>query len=110
MYECFDICCYFTVLPTSLSIENVTPENKRLLGTEGQDLIVSCKADKGTPPPNIVLVIDTKTVANKTMTAQHKLTVINRSYDRKTVTCQASNPAYSQNSLTYSARIYLNCK
>lgn len=33
---------FFTVTPSSLNIENVTPEN-RLLGTEGQDLTVSCK-------------------------------------------------------------------
>ena len=71
---------------------------------------MSCKAVGGIPAPNVVLIIDAKTVANKTETAHYTLTVINKSYDRKTVTCQASNPAYSQNSLTDSAVIYLNCK
>ena len=101
--------CYFTVLPSSLNIENLTPPN-RLLGTEGQDLTVSCKAVGGIPAPNVVLIIEGETVASRTQLVQHTLTTIRRSYDRKTVTCQASNTVYSQNSLTDSAVIYLNCK
>ena len=101
---------YFTVPPSSLSIENVTPENNRLLGTEGQDLSVSCKAVGGTPAPNVVLIIDGQTVASQTQSVQYTLTAINRSYDRKTVTCQASIPAYSQNPMTDTTVIYLNCK
>ena len=81
-----------------------------MLGTEGQDLTVSCKAEGGKPAPNVVFIIDGQTVASKTQTAQHTLTTIHRSYDRKTVTCEASNPAYSQNSLIDSAVIYLYCK
>ena len=99
---------YFTVPPTSLSIENVTPENI-LSGIEGQDLTVSCNAEGGTPAPNVILIIDRQTVANRTQSVQHTLNST-RSYDKKTVTCQASNPAYSQKSLTDSAVIYLNCK
>ena len=101
---------YFTAPPSSLNIENVTPENNRLVGTEGQDLTVSCKAVGGKPAPNVVLRIDGQYVANQTQSVQHTLTVINKSYDRKTVTCQASNPAYSHNLVTDSAVIYLNCK
>ena len=93
-----------------MSIENVTPANNRLLGTEGQDLTVSCKAVGGKPAPNVVLIIDGQTVASQTTSVQHTFTTINRSYDRKTVTCQASNPAYSHISLTDSAEIFLNCK
>jgi hypothetical protein len=100
---------YFTVSPTSLSIENVTPEN-RLSGTESQDLTVSCKAVGGTPAPSVVLIIDGQSKASTTQTAQHTLTTINRSYDRKIVTCQASNPAYSHIPLHSSAVIYLICK
>ena len=100
---------YFAVSPSSLSIENITPEN-RLLGTEGHDLTLSCKAVGGKPAPNVVLIIDGQTVANNTQTAQHTLTTINRSYDRKTVTCQASHADYSQNPITDSAVIYLHCK
>ena len=48
--------CYPTVPPSSLSIENVTPAN-RLLGTEGQDLTVSCTAVGGTPAPNVILIM-----------------------------------------------------
>ena len=71
---------------------------------------MSCKAVGGTPAPNVILIIDGQTVANQTQSVQHTLTTINRSYDRKTVICQASNPVYSQNSLTDSAVIYLNRK
>ena len=92
-----------------MNIKNVTPEN-RLLGTEGQDLTVSCTAVGGKPPPNVVLIIDGQTVANKTKTAQHTLTAINRSSDRKTVTCQASHADYSQDPMSDSGVIYLNCK
>jgi hypothetical protein len=100
---------YFTVPPTSLSIENVTPENS-LLGTEGQDLTVTCKAVGGKPAPNVVLIIDGHTVASQTQSVQHTFNTISRPYDRKTVTCQASNPAYSQRLFTDTAVIYLNCK
>ena len=101
---------YFTVPPSSLSIENNITSNNRLLGTEGQDLTVSCKAEGGKPAPNVVLIIDGQTKSNQIQSVQHTLTTINRSYDIKTVTCQASNPLYSQNSLTDSAVIYLYCK
>jgi hypothetical protein len=88
--------CYFTVL------ENVTPEN-RLLGTEGQDLTVSCKAVGGTPAPIGVLIIDGQFIAIQTQSVQYTVHAINKSYDRQTVKCQAF-------SLTDSAMIYLNCK
>jgi hypothetical protein len=71
---------------------------------------VSCKAVGGTPAPNVVLIIDRHTVTSQTQSVQHTLTSINRSYDRKTVTCQASHADYSQNPMTVSALIYLNCK
>ena len=101
---------YITVTPSNLSIENVITSNNRLLGTEGQDLNVSCKAVGGKPAPSVALIINGESKANMIQTAQHTLTTINRSYDRRTVTCQASNPAYSHNSLTDSAVIYLYCK
>jgi hypothetical protein len=100
---------YFTVLPTSVRFENVASRS-RLLGTEGQDLTMSCKAEGGTPAPNIILMIDGQTVASQIQSVQYTLHTINRSYDNKTVTCQASNPTYSQNTMTVSAVIYLNCK
>ena len=88
---------------------NVTPQN-RLLGTEGQDLTVSCKAVGGTPAPNVALILDGQTVASQPQSVQYTLTTINRSYDRRTVTCQASNPAYSQDSMTDSVVMYISCK
>jgi hypothetical protein len=100
--------CYCTVPPSSLSIENVTSVS-RLLGTEGQDLTVSCKAEGGTPPPNVVLIVDGQSVVNQTQSVQYTLNVI-RTYDRKSVTCQASYAADILNSLTDSAIIYLNCE
>ena len=101
--------CYSTVPPSSLSIENVTPEN-RLLGTEGQDLTVSGKAVGGTPAPYVILTIDGQSAANQTQSVQYTLATINRSYDRKTVICQASYAVDILDSLNDSAIIYLNCK
>ena len=71
---------------------------------------MSCKAVGGTPAPNVVLIIDGQTLASQTQTVQHTLNTINRLHDRKTVTCQAGNPAYSQNPISSTAVIYLNCK
>ena len=88
---------------------NVTPQN-RLLGTEGQDLTVSCKAVGGTPAPNVMLILDGQTVANQTQTAQHTFKTISRYYDHKTVTCQVCNEAYSQDSMTDSVVMYISCK
>jgi len=96
------------VSPSSLNIEHVGPNN-RLLGIEDHDLTVSCKAIGGTPPPNVVLIIDGQSKANNTQTVQYTLNTT-RFYDHKTVTCQASNPAYSQKTLTDSVMIYLDCK
>ena len=98
------------VLPTSVSFENVTPQDKRLLGTEDQDLTVSCKAEGGTPAPNVILMIDGQTVASWTRSVQHTFNTISISYDRKTVTCQTSYADYSQDPMSDSAVIYLNCK
>ena len=71
---------------------------------------MSCKAVGGKPVPNVVLIIDGQTLENQTQTVKRILTAINRSYDGKSVTCQASHADYSQNTMTDSAIIYLNCK
>ena len=71
---------------------------------------MSCNSEGGKPAPYVVLIIDGQTVANQTQSVQHTLSTINRSYDHKIVACQTSNPAYSQNPMTVSAVIYLNCK
>ena len=97
------------MLPSSLTIENVTPQN-RLLGIEGQNLTVSCKAVGGKPAPNVVVIVDGQTKANQTKSVQYTLNTINRCYDRKTVTCQASNPVYPQDVMTVSAVIYIDCE
>jgi hypothetical protein len=103
------ICCYFTVQPSSLRIENVTRE-QRLLGTQEQDLVVSCTAIGGIPAPNVALIIERKSIPSQAQSVQYTFKSIHRSYDQKTVTCQASNPAYLKDPMTYSAMIYLNCK
>jgi hypothetical protein len=90
-----------------LNIEN-DRTNKILVRLDDHDLLMSCKAVGGKPAPN-VLIIDGQTKANQTQSVQYTLNST-RSYDNKTVTCQASNPAYSQNSLTDSAVIFLYCK
>jgi len=87
------IWCYFTLQPSSLRIENVTTE-KRLLGTQEQDLVVSCTAIGGIPPPNVALLIEGKSIPSQPQSVQYTFKSIHRSYDQKTVTCQASNSAY----------------
>ena len=109
LYPWLDNFYFYTVLPSSLTIENITPQN-RLIGTEGQDLTLSCIAVGGTPAPNVVVIIDGQSVANQTQTAQHIFKTISRSYKYKTVTCQVSNKAYSQDSMTVSVVMYINCK
>ena len=108
MYLCSHF-VFYTVPPSSLRIDNVTPQN-RLLGTQGLDITVSCKAVGGKPAPNVVLLIDGHTVANQTQSVQHTFNTISRSYDKKTVTCQANHADYSHNQMTVSTVIYLNCK
>ena len=103
------MCCYFIVQPSSLRIENVTTE-QRLLGTQEQDLVVSCTAKGGTPTPNVALIIEGNSIPSQAQSVQYTFKSIHRSYDQKTVTCQASNPAYLQDPMTYTAMIYLNCK
>ena len=88
VYLCLKNVFCTTVSPSSVSFENVIPPSR--LRTEGQDLTVSCKTVGGTPSPNVVLIIDGQTLANQIQSVQHILTVIDRSYDRTTVTCQAS--------------------
>ena len=109
LYSWFGHFYFYIVLPSSLTIENVTPQSK-LLGTEGQDLTLSCIAVGGTPTPNVVVIIDGQSVANQTQTAQHIFKTISRSYNHKTVTCQVSNEAYSQDSMIVSVVMYINCK
>jgi hypothetical protein len=75
---------YFTVPSSRLIIENATPAH-RLLGTQGQDLTVSCKAEGGKPAPSVVIIIDEQTKANQIQTVQHTSTTINKSYDYKTI-------------------------
>ena len=103
------ICCYITVQPSSLTIEHATIE-KRLLGTQEQDLVVSCTAIGGIPAPNVALKIEGKSIPSQAQSVQYTFQSIHRSYDQKTVTYQASNPAYLQDPMTYTAMIYLNCK
>ncbi len=69
---------------------------------------MSCKAIGGKPAPTVP-ILDGQTKEIQTQSVQYTLNST-RSYDNKTVTCQASNPAYSQNSLTDSAVTFLYCK
>ena len=50
--------------PSSLRIENVTTE-QRLLGTQEQDLVVSCTAIGGIPAPNVALIIEGKSIPSQ---------------------------------------------
>ena len=79
--------------PSSLRIEKVTTE-QRFLGTQEQDLVVSCTAKGSIPAPNVTLIIEGKSIPSQVQSVQYIFKSIHRSYDQKTVTCQASNPAY----------------
>ena len=105
----YDLLLFYSA-PSSLRIENVTTE-QILLGTQEQDFVVSCTSTGGIPTPNVALIIEGKSIPSQTKSVQFTFKSIHRSYDQKTVTCrQASNPAYLQDPMTYTAMIYLHCK
>ncbi|CAC5384326.1 unnamed protein product [Mytilus coruscus] len=95
--------------PISVNIDNVLPDDK-LQGTEGLDLIITCRADGGKPPPNVKLKISGSTVAIGNQSLQHTLSTISRSYDRTTITCYAGHEEISHYPLIDSAKLYLFLK
>jgi hypothetical protein len=50
--------------------ENVTTE-QRLLGTQEQDLVVSCTAIGGIPAPNVALIIEGKSIPSQAQSVQY---------------------------------------
>lgn len=99
----------FSVEPISVHIDNVLPDEK-LQGTEGLDLKITCTAVGGKPPPNVKLIISESTVATGNQFLQHTLATINRSNDRRTITCYAGHEEISHYPHIDSAKLYLFCK
>ncbi|XP_071132688.1 protein turtle-like [Mytilus edulis] len=95
--------------PVSVNIDNVLPDDK-LSGTEGLNLIITCRAVGGKPPPNVKLTISGTIVATGNQSLQHTFSTISRSYDRKAITCYAGHDVISHYPLIDSAKLYLFLK
>lgn len=92
-----------------MNIDNVL-EDEKLQGTEGNDLIITCRAVGGQPQPDLKLLISGIIVATGKQSLHFTLLNISRSYDRKTITCYAGNEEISHYQIVDSAKLYLNCK
>ncbi|XP_071132689.1 uncharacterized protein [Mytilus edulis] len=95
--------------PSSVNIDNVLQDEK-LQGTEGQDLIITCRAVGGQPQPDLKLLISGSIVATGKQSLQFTLLKISRLYDRKTILCYAGNEEISHYQTVDSAKLYLNLK
>lgn len=98
---------YFVVGPTSVYIENVTPDNN-ILGIEGQDMTIKCTAIGGDPPLDVKLVILGSNYDGSG--SAHHTFKPHSSGDGSTVTCQAGHDQNNFNPLSTSAYIHLMCK
>ncbi|XP_071133273.1 protein turtle-like [Mytilus edulis] len=97
------------VEPVSVKMDNVLLDDK-LQGTEGLDLIITCRAVGGKPAPDVKLLIAGSTVASGIQSLQHTLPSINRSNDRKTIVCYAGYEEISHYALSDSVNLYLILK
>ncbi|CAC5399924.1 unnamed protein product [Mytilus coruscus] len=70
------------VEPYSVNTDNVLPDDK-LQGTEGLDLIITCRAVGGKPTPDVKLLISGSIAATGKQSLQHTLSTISSSYDLK---------------------------
>ncbi|CAC5405059.1 unnamed protein product [Mytilus coruscus] len=98
-----------SVEPSSVRIDNVNIDSK-LLGTEGQLLVIRCTAIGGQPAPDVNIIFAGSVITTGKQSVQHTLSTVTRSYDRQTVTCQAGYKEIAYYPLTNSVLIYLNCK
>lgn len=96
-------------IPTSVRIENVGLD-KKLNGTEGQNLIIRCSAVGGDPPPDVNLKISESTGSVAKQYVQLTLIPLQRFHDGQIVGCLAGYGEMSYYPLNDSARIYLKCK
>ena len=77
--------------PSSLLVQNKTPNN-RLLGTEGQNLVVQCTAVGGDPVPDVTLHIPgLLAVPRGKQSVTYRLQAVERSWDGQTINCTARN-------------------
>lgn len=81
--------------------------NNMIEGREGTDLQIRCKADGGTPPPNVSIVDDK--ASSGIQEVNYTIPNIHRDYHRKSIACTATNDAYMRQ-LNSSVQIYLRRK
>ena len=77
----YDLLLFYSA-PSSLRIENVTTE-QILLGTQEQDLVVSCTSTGGIPTPNVALIIEGNFMPSQGQSVHYTFKSIHRSYDQK---------------------------
>ncbi|CAG2192472.1 unnamed protein product [Mytilus edulis] len=91
--------------PTLLAFRNASIVNK-LIGTEGQDLLIECIAVGGQPAPALSLVVLGTTVQTGAQELRYILRNIPRIYDTTNVSCEANSDALDI-PMTTTALIYL---
>lgn len=92
--------------PTQLAFQNASTVN-RLIGTEGQDLLIECTADGGQPAPALSLVVLGTSVQTGVQELRYILRNIPRIYDTTNVSCEANSDALDI-PMTATTIIYLN--
>ncbi|CAC5359018.1 unnamed protein product [Mytilus coruscus] len=92
--------------PTQLAFQNVSTVN-RLIGSEGQDLLMECIAVGGQPAPTLSLVVLGTSVQTGVQELRYILRNIPRIYDTTNVSCVANSDALDI-PMTTTALIYLN--
>ncbi|XP_071175218.1 synaptogenesis protein syg-2-like [Mytilus edulis] len=93
--------------PTTVSLDNVTPDNK-IPGIEGQGMTIKCTAVGGQPPPDVKLEILGSTYTGK-QSAQHTFRPLS-SNDGSTVTCLAGYTDLNYFPFNTTAYIHLKLK
>ncbi|VDI47471.1 Hypothetical predicted protein [Mytilus galloprovincialis] len=92
--------------PTQLAFQNSSTVN-RLIGTEGQDLLIECTADGGQPAPTLSLLVLGTIVQTGVQELRYILQNIPRIYDTTNVSCEANSDALDI-PMTTTTLIYLN--
>ncbi|XP_063442099.1 cell adhesion molecule 2-like [Mytilus trossulus] len=98
-----------TNLPSGVLIGNVGLD-KKLIGTEGENLIIRCFAVGGVPAPDVKLLISESVIKVAKSSVQFTLSSVHRSYDGQNITCLAGYEEIPNYPFNESARIYLKLK
>lgn len=98
--------CSFIEQPTQLAFTNASTVN-RLIGTEGEDLLIECIAVGGKTAPTLSLVVLGTTVQTGVHELKYVLRNIPRIYDTTNVSCKADSDALGI-PMTTTTLIFLN--